>query len=62
MIESGKLFSFGLNDYGQLGIGNKDKKTHPVYVEFFKDIKIQDIFCGHFHSFVTTSNFTIFNS
>ena len=32
-INDNKLYCWGNNDYGQLGIGNNDNKDFPVFIE-----------------------------
>jgi alpha-tubulin suppressor-like RCC1 family protein len=44
--EDGKLFSWGVNAFGQLGINNKEDQTIPVEVEHLKDNRVVSIACG----------------
>jgi len=55
-IGSGKVYSFGNNFYGQLGIGHFKCKNHPVEVSF-PNHEIIKICVGYYHSMALTSNF-----
>ena len=48
------LWSFGLNNHGQLGLGNNNEEYHPIKVKFFSDknIKMAQIGCGADHNLV----------
>lgn len=46
--ENGTVWSYGLNDKGQLGIGNSDNQNEPNEVKGIKDIK--QIASGYSHS------------
>ena len=48
----GVLFSFGSNQFGQLGHGDTIQRTYPVAVQFFLDMKkkVDQISCGFKHS------------
>ena len=47
MSESGNLFSFGHNGFGQLGHGNVCAYNYPKQIEDFSDIDLVD--CGNSH-------------
>jgi alpha-tubulin suppressor-like RCC1 family protein len=47
LTESGKVFSWGKNDKGQLGIGQSySEAERPTLIQFDKGIEIIDIFAG----------------
>lgn len=52
LAEDGKLYMWGKNSYGQLGMGDKIKRENPTPVPFFenKKIKIKDVVLGKSHS------------
>ncbi|KAJ5079979.1 protein fmp25 [Anaeramoeba ignava] len=55
LTSKGKLFAFGKNDFGQLGIGNKKNKIYPVEIEtdnFWLNVSNYDIGCGYETSFL----------
>jgi len=55
LVANETLYSFGRNEYGQLGIGNRIDQLSPVEVEFFKDKKIYMISAGHQHTLIVTN-------
>ena len=56
--ENDGIFSFGSNEYGQLGIGEniKDDQFTPQKVTFFDKMKIKQISCGHRHTLILTGS------
>jgi hypothetical protein len=57
-LESGKLYGFGSNKYGQLGLkkDNNNEYYFPHEIIFFQKIKIINIACGSDHTIVLTGN------
>jgi alpha-tubulin suppressor-like RCC1 family protein len=49
--ENGKIFSWGYNEYGQLGIGNLENQNTPQELILSKNMKISKIFCGSYQTF-----------
>ena len=58
--EDGKIFGFGRNDYGQLGLGHNEDKLRPTPITFFNGQRIIDIACGQYHSLVSVGSGGIF--
>ncbi len=58
--EDDKIFGFGRNDYGQLGLGHNDDKLRPAPITFFHGQRIADIACGQYHSLVSVGSGGIF--
>ena len=58
LTNSGVLYSFGSNNFGQLGHGDKEKRTYPTAVKFFIDMKkrVEQISCGYKHSACKCNN------
>ena len=57
--ETGKVYSFGYNRYGQLGLGNnEDYYNSPQLISSLKDVEF--IECGVNHTFCKTLNNEIF--
>ena len=58
LTSDNKLFSWGYNDYGQLGIGQLSDSNifKPQLIEYFNDKTIVQICCGYEHSSVLTSD------
>ncbi len=50
LTSSGAVFSWGINDYGQLGNGTTSNSKVPILVEGLQDVAIRDIACGGWHS------------
>lgn len=49
---TGALFSWGNNQYGQLGIGNQHSQPSPVQVSELKAKRVSKVACGSSHSVV----------
>ena len=62
LTSDNKVFSWGMNDHGQLGIGcaKSDKYYEPQLVEFFNDKKIVQVCCGERHSLVLTEEGVVY--
>jgi RCC1 and BTB domain-containing protein len=58
--EDDKIFGFGRNDYGQLGLGHNDDKLRPTPITFFNGQRVVDIACGQYHSLVSVGSGGIF--
>ncbi len=50
LTSSGAVFSWGINDYGQLGNGTTSNSKVPILVEGLQDVSIRDVACGGWHS------------
>jgi alpha-tubulin suppressor-like RCC1 family protein len=55
-----KIFVFGLNDSGQLGIGGMENKNAPVELVWKKKEKPVKVACGALHSGLVTENGEVF--
>lgn len=70
LSSSGKVYAWGRNNYGQLGIGNTNDKENPVLVTGtvnlsgetvqFESLKIAAISAGYYHSMAIDENGNIF--
>ena len=58
LTKSGVLYSFGTNQFGQLGHGDTEKRKYPIPVKFFLDMKkkVDQISCGFKHSACKCNN------
>ena len=58
LTSDNKLFSWGKNDLGQLGIGqlNKHKIFKPQLIDYFNNKTIVQVCCGYYNSAVLTSD------
>ena len=52
LLENDELYSFGMNQNGELGIGESKDQNTPQLVSFFNEIKIKKIYAGSESSFV----------
>merc|ERR1712232_257903 len=58
LSENGEVYSFGNNEYGQLGLGNNENYYSPQLISSLKDVEF--IECGGYHIFCKTLNNEIF--
>lgn len=49
------LYVLGYNEFGQLGLGDIEKRSVPTKLNFFDDYEILSISCGHSHSIINTT-------
>ncbi|NXU94855.1 RPGR regulator, partial [Xiphorhynchus elegans] len=54
ITEKGKLYMFGSNDWGQLGLGSKNTVSKPTCVKALKPEKTKLAVCGRNHTLVYT--------
>lgn len=61
LTNSGELYSFGSNLYGQLGLGFEcEKVTKPTLVKSLIGIPIAFMVCGGNHSFVVSKSGAVY--
>ncbi|XP_055679804.1 probable E3 ubiquitin-protein ligase HERC4 isoform X2 [Lutzomyia longipalpis] len=61
LTNSGEIYAWGMNNYGQLGIGQgPEKVSKPMLVEALSGIPIAFICCGAHHSFALSTSGAIF--
>ena len=62
LTSDNKLFSWGMNNHGQLGIGCVEKYRYyePQFIEFFNNVKIVQVCCGERHSLVLTEEGVVY--
>ncbi|CAG4976764.1 unnamed protein product [Colias eurytheme] len=57
ICQNGRVFVFGTNAWGQLGLGHKDEVTRPSCVKWLKPHRTMFVACGRAHTiFVTDTN------
>lgn len=58
LTANGNVYSWGINDYGQLGNGTTSNSTVPFLIEegLYPDIKVSDIAAGGWHSLAITEH------
>jgi alpha-tubulin suppressor-like RCC1 family protein len=59
LTENGYVYSWGYNEFGQLGIGNTINSNRPKHIQM-KDIIIDKITCGDGHSLLLTNNGVVY--
>jgi alpha-tubulin suppressor-like RCC1 family protein len=56
--ENNEIYSFGKNDFGQLGLGSYSTSVYfPQHVKFFSDKKIKKISTSNSHTLLYGDNF-----
>ncbi|KAL1022084.1 hypothetical protein UPYG_G00021990, partial [Umbra pygmaea] len=62
ITENGKLFMFGSNNWGQLGLGSKTMVNKPTCVKALKSEKVLIAACGRNHTLVYTSQGSVYSA
>ncbi|XP_076467037.1 X-linked retinitis pigmentosa GTPase regulator-like isoform X3 [Babylonia areolata] len=60
VAESGRVFMFGPNDYGQLGIGPPKIANRPTCIKSLKHEKSKLVACGRSHTIIATESGNIY--
>ncbi|KAK9306232.1 hypothetical protein QLX08_002971 [Tetragonisca angustula] len=60
ICQTGRLFVFGSNDWGQLGLGHKNHISKPSCVKALKPEKVTHVACGRAHTLICTGSQKIF--
>ncbi|XP_076579400.1 retinitis pigmentosa GTPase regulator b isoform X2 [Chaetodon auriga] len=55
ITENGKLFMFGSNNWGQLGLGSKATVNKPTCVKALKSERVHLVACGRNHTLICTA-------
>ncbi|XP_021936886.1 X-linked retinitis pigmentosa GTPase regulator-like isoform X2 [Zootermopsis nevadensis] len=61
ICQKGRVFVFGNNDYGQLGLGHKNVTVKPSCVKSLKPEKATHVACGRAHTLLSTDSGKIFS-
>jgi hypothetical protein len=61
LTQSGEVYAWGSNYYGQIGCGDNFDKSIPTKVKALNDIKIKMISCGFHHSMALTENGCVYS-
>ncbi|XP_065839142.1 uncharacterized protein [Oscarella lobularis] len=56
VTDTGKLWMWGANEFGQLGTGDRIKSLYPAKIESLRDYEVCDVSCGDSHSAILISN------
>ncbi|XP_012502611.1 PREDICTED: E3 ISG15--protein ligase HERC5 [Propithecus coquereli] len=57
---SGNVYSWGKNDFGQLGLGHTDNKDSPSLIEALDNQKVEFLTCGGSHTALLTQDGLVF--
>ena len=57
---SGRLFTFGSNEYGQLGLGHYENVLRPSCVKCIKPDRVKLVACGKAHTIIATESGRLF--
>ncbi|XP_011697417.1 PREDICTED: X-linked retinitis pigmentosa GTPase regulator [Wasmannia auropunctata] len=60
VCQTGRLFVFGSNDWGQLGLGHKNHISKPSCVKILKPERVTHVACGRAHTLICTGAQKIF--
>ncbi|CAH0729017.1 unnamed protein product, partial [Brenthis ino] len=61
ICQNGRVFVFGTNAWGQLGLGHKDEVTRPSCVKWLKPHRALFVACGRAHTIFVTDTNTIYS-
>ena len=59
-LENGEVYSWGWNNFGQLGHGDKEDRCTPTLISFFKGMNVMDVFSFCEQSFVVLGIYCIY--
>ncbi|ETN13551.1 hypothetical protein, variant 20 [Phytophthora nicotianae INRA-310] len=60
VTEDGAVYTFGRNDYGQLGLGHKLHTARPTHVESLSRMRITQVACGCYHTLALSGDGKVF--
>lgn len=60
LTQDGKLYSWGANNLGQLGLSDNNNRHSPQFVSYFTDIKIVRIITGYDFVYAVTNDGRVF--
>lgn len=61
VTEDGKLYGWGWNKFGQVGVADNEDHCSPVQVNFPDEQKISQVACGWRHTLALTENKNVFS-
>lgn len=60
LTDSFKLYSFGKNSFGQLGLGHNSPVQEPVFLNYLNSKRIEEVVCGSDHTLALTDEGEVF--
>ena len=61
LTQTGKLYAWGINECGQLGLKHSDKEFKPTLIEMPDKVSVKQISCGSYHSLLLTTDGNIYS-
>lgn len=61
VTEKGRVFMFGSNNWGQLGLGHENNVDKPSCVKSIKHEKVRLIACGRYHTLLATERGNLYS-
>ena len=61
ITEDGNLYSFGSNDYGQLGLGDNTNRDRPILVTVPDGLKVKVVSCGGNYTMIITEDGNLYS-
>ncbi|XP_023940271.2 probable E3 ubiquitin-protein ligase HERC3 [Bicyclus anynana] len=61
ICQNGRVFVFGANAWGQLGLGHKDEVTRPSCVKWLKPHRAMFVACGRAHTVFVTDTSAVYS-
>ncbi|KAL9959343.1 hypothetical protein ACROYT_G032657 [Oculina patagonica] len=55
------VYSWGSSEYGQLGQGDTQQQTRPVYITELSDKRCIAVMCGHYHSMALSADHRVWS-
>lgn len=52
LTEDQRIFAWGLNEVGQLGLGDKTNRFEPTHLPYFDNLNVKGVSCGEMHTVV----------
>ena len=57
---TGRVYAWGCNNHGQLGVGDRDDRATPIFIHKLRKTRIMQIGCGWRHTIVLTDEQQMF--
>lgn len=61
VCEFGRVYAFGSNEWGQLGLGHQEPVNRPTCIKKLKPEKVKHVACGWAHTLFTTENGKVYS-
>ena len=61
LSQTGKVYAWGNNEWGQLGLKHSDKECKPTLIQMPNNVSVKQISCGSHHSLLLTTDGDIYS-